>query len=567
MAAPDEVSWRAMKSSILAFTAVVLAACGAESPGPAEIERFAALRDRVVDNHLARNPSHGRYLGFHDAYDAKLADYTRDGISKARAQIASDLAALDAVAAPKLPPDDALDLAILKLQLKYALFEDDEIGKWKKRPGAYDELFSVNDYLDKEYAPLEVRARRLLAHQQAALAQVASIQANLELPLSRPVTQVAIRSFAGYASYLRGEVVERVAAIGDEAFRARFRETNEKLAAEAQKISEWLSTKVLPTAGDNHILGADRFRKLLEAQEGITTPIDELRRMNEENLAANKRAFEELVAKGVRTGRPAAAEYLKVTSQITEEARRFVVDRHIVTLPTDDRAAVREMPPFARWNPASLSMTGPFEAPIVAFYNVTLPDPSLPKDQQAEYVQTLAAIRMIAVHEVWPGHFVQGLKSRRAPTKVQKMFGSYTFSEGWAHYTEQMMMDEGFGAADPANRLGQLQQALVRNCRFYASIAIHVDRRPLDEVEKRFVTDCHTDTPNAREQTVRGTFDPGYFAYTLGKLQILALREAAKHKLGGKFSLAKFHDALLARGAPQVSLIRERVLRDLGVEP
>ncbi len=589
----EEVSCRAMKSSALVLTVLALAACGAEPPaakiepprppptaaaasasasaaivappGPTEIERFAALRDRVVENDLARDPSYGRYLGFHDTYDAKVADYTKDGLAKAHAQIASDLAALDGVEASKLSPDDALDLAILKLRLKYALFESDEVAEWKKRPGAYSELFGVNDYLDKEYAPLDVRAKRLLAHEEAALAQIANIQANLELPLSKPVTQVAIKMFAGYATYLRGEVAKRVAPVGDDAFKAHFKETNEKLAAEAQKISEWLKTKVLPTADDSHVLGADRYRKLLETQEGLTTPVEELRRMNEENLAANKTALVELIAKGVKAKRPTPAEYLKVASALTEEARRFVFDHHIITVPTDDRATVRETPPFARWNPASLDMTGPFETPIVSFFNVTLPDPALSKKEQAEYVSSFAGIRMTAVHEVWPGHFVHGLKSMRAPTKVQKMFGSYTFTEGWAHYTEQMMLDEGFGADNPENRLGQLEQALVRNCRFYASIAIHVDKRPLDEVEKRFVTDCHVDKPNAREQTVRGTFDPGYFAYTLGKLQILLLRDEAKKKLGDKFSLQKFHDALLAHGAPQVGLIRDRVLGDLAL--
>lgn len=591
--AREEVSCRAMKSSALVLSLLAVAACGAEPPapkiepprpppsasvdaaiaaplpppGPTEIERFTALRDRILETALARDPVWGRYLGLHDAYDSKLTDYSKDGFAKAHAQIVSDLAALDGIEASKLAPDDALDLALLKRTFKHELFRGQDLADWRKSPLFYSEIFGVDSYLDKDYAPLETRAKRLLAHEEAALAQVANIRANLELPLSKPVTLVAIKMFTGYATYLRGEVAKRVGAVGDEAFRAHFKETNEKLAVEAQKFVDWLKTKVLPTADDSHILGADRYKKLLEAQEGLTTPIDDLRKMNEENLAANKKAYEELVAKGVKAKRPKPVEYLQVAAQLTEEARKFVADHHVITVPTDDRATVRETPPFARWNPASLSMTGPFESPVVAFFNVTLPDPSLPKKEQEEYVQSSAAIRMIAVHEVWPGHFVHGLKAMRAPTKFQKMQFSYTFTEGWAHYTEQMMLDEGFGADDPQNRLGQLQQALIRNCRFAASIAIHVDKRSLDDVEKRFMTDCYVDKPNAREQTARGTFDPGYFAYTLGKLQILALREEAKKALGEKFSLQKFHDALLAHGAPPVAMIRERVLSDLGAAP
>lgn len=549
-------------------TASVSSSASAPPPAPpTDAERFAALRDRVIASTLVRSPSYGRWLGLHDESDGKVADYSAAGRKKEITDLRDDLAALDAVDATKLSPDDALDLALMKISTRLPLFELLDVENWKKRPSSYAELFSVNDYLDKEYAPLDVRAKRLLSHEEAALAQVGNIRQNLELPLSKAVTGVDVKMYRGFASYLRGEVATRVAAVGDEAFRARFKATNEKLASEATGIADWLEKTALPTADDGHVLGPERYRKLLEAQEGLTTSVEELKRMNEEDLAANRKAFDALAAKGTKTKRPKPSEYLDAARRLTEDARRFVTDHHVVTVPSDDRASVRETPPFARWNPASLDMTGPFESPIVAFFNVTLPDPSLSKKEQEEYVHSLAALRMTAVHEVWPGHFVHGLKARRAPTKFQKIFFSYTFTEGWAHYTEQMMLDEGFGADEPANRMGQLQAALVRNCRFAASIAIHYEKRPLDEVEKRFMHDCKADKPNAREQAIRGTFDPGYFAYTLGKLQIMQLRAVAKQKLADKFSLEKFHDALLAHGSPPVALVRDRVLRDLGVEP
>ena len=188
------------------------------------------------------------------------------------------------------------------------------------------------------------------------------------------------------------------------------------------------------------------------------------------------------------------------------------------------------------------------------------------KERQA-YLGTMGELLGTTVHEVYPGHFVQGRWAERAPTRVQKAFGNYAFVEGWAHYDEQMMIDEGFGKDDPENRLEMLNGALLRNCRFAASVAIHTRGMSLEQVEKRFVDDCHQAVSEAHEQAVRGTFDPGYFAYTLGKLQILALREEAKKTLGARFSLQRFHDALLAHGAPPVALIHDRVLRDLAAAP
>jgi uncharacterized protein (DUF885 family) len=169
-----------------------------------------------------------------------------------------------------------------------------------------------------------------------------------------------------------------------------------------------------------------------------------------------------------------------------------------------------------------------------------------------------------SVHEVFPGHYLQGLWQRNAPSFVQKVSWSYSFGEGWAHYAEQMMIDEGFAADRPEARLGQLSDALLRDCRFVASIGIHVRGMSVDDVKRRFIEDCKQDEASARQQAVRGTFDPGYFAYTLGKLQILALRDEAKQRLGARFDLAQFHDALLSHGAPPVPLMRERVLEALG---
>jgi uncharacterized protein (DUF885 family) len=252
---------------------------------------------------------------------------------------------------------------------------------------------------------------------------------------------------------------------------------------------------------------------------------------------------------------------------MADDARRFIVEHGIVSLPSEEAVTVRETPPYERYNSASIEMSGPFESARSAYYQLTIPDKTWPAQKRADYLGSLGDLLGTTVHEVYPGHFVQGRVAERAPTRVQKAFSSYAFVEGWAHYAEQLMIDEGFGSDDPANRLAMLHGALLRNCRFAASVAMHVKGMTVEQAEDRFVADCHQDRATAHEQAVRGTFDPGYFAYTLGKLEILGLREQARSLLGSRFSLKRFHDALLAHGAPPIALLRERVLRDLGAWP
>jgi Bacterial protein of unknown function (DUF885) len=522
---------------------------------------FEALSERVLGALLDGNPIEARDLGLHE-YDGKVPAFSREGIDARVARLRAaerDLAAVDSSA---LSADRSLDLAELQHWVASRLFWLVDVDGPRTRPQFYEDAFSLSAYLDRDYAPFEERARRLLEQEEAALVEVPHARENLAVPLSKPVAEVAARNFAGFASYLRHDVAKFMAPAGDAAFRARFAKANEALAKVAEGLAAWLKQEA-PRGDQRHVLGAARFAKLLAVQEGITTPLDEFERMNEDDLVANKRAYEALA----RTAKPSPVQEsaLFATARgFVEDARRFVVERSIVSLASQDAVTVRETPEYERWNSASIEMSGPFEKARSAFYQITIPDRTWPAAKRAEYLGTLGDLLGTTVHEVYPGHFVQGRWAERAPTRVQKAFADYAFVEGWAHYGEQMMIDEGFGQGDPANRLAMLHGALLRNCRYAAALAIHARGASLEEVERRFVDDCHQDRPTAHEQAVRGTFDPGYFAYTLGKLQILALREEARAKLGARFSLQRFHDALLAHGAPPVALIHDRVLRDLG---
>jgi uncharacterized protein (DUF885 family) len=522
---------------------------------------FDALRDRILDELLADDPAMARDLGLHE-YDGKVASLSAGAIAARRTRLdraASELAAVDP---GPLTSDERIDRAELQCWVQTSRFWLVDMDAPHRRPQAYEDLFSVSVYIDRDYAPLDLRAASLLAQEQAALQEVGHARENLTAPLSKPLAEVASRNFAGFATYLRGDVQRIMGGQGNAAQRRRFASVNEAVAQAASDLATWLREQA--EHGDqSHVLGRERYLALLRSQEGLTMPLDAFERLNEENLAANRQAYEAL-ADHVRP-KPVDEKTLFVTAaRMMRSAREFIVDRGLVTIPTKDEPIVRETPPYERWNSASIEMSGPFETAHSAYYQLTLPDKAWPRAERQAYLGSLGSLVGTTIHEVYSGHFVQGRWTERASTRVQKAFRSYSFVEGWAHYGEQMMIDEGYGSDDLGNQLAMLQGALLRNCRFAASVGMHTKGLSVEQAEQRFMTECHQDKATAHEQAVRGTFDPGYFAYTLGKLQILALREEAKAKLGARFSLHRFHDALLAHGAPPVALIHDTVLREIG---
>ncbi len=546
---------------------VVLAAAPARMPDAAHdsnrprSEAFARASERVLDELLEYEPSTARELGLHE-YDSKVAPVSREAIASRIDGLRAAEREISAFDPEGLTANEAIDRAELRAWVASSLFWLVDMDGPRKIPSTYEALFAVSPYVDRDYAPLPERARRLVAHEEAALAEVAHVRENLVPPFSRPVAEVAARNFAGFATYLRGDVAKLMANLGDGAERARFARANEALARAAADLAAWFK-KEAARGDQSHVLGPARFAKLLRVQEGLTVSLDEFARMNEEDLARNKQAYEDLAGQ-VKDGPVREAELFSTATRMMQSARDFALQHAIVTFASDDAVTVRETPPYERWNFASIEMSGPFDSARSAFYQLTVPDKAWPEKERSAYLGTQGDLLGTTIHEVYPGHFVQGRWAEHAPTRVQKAFTSYSFVEGWAHYSEWMMIDEGFDKEDPASRLAMLRGALLRNCRFAASIGIHTKGMTVEQAATRFETDCHQDAATAREQAVRGTFDPGYFAYTLGKLQIIALRGEAARALGERFSLLHFHDALLSHGAPPVALISDGVLRQLG---
>jgi uncharacterized protein (DUF885 family) len=556
-------STKARFGAVLA-SALALAALGCGTPPNASSPTApgAATPESIARRLLALTPNRARSLGLHE-YDGRTGDVSAAGIEKRIANLHELEAEIGALGASNDGADGELDRRILRQMIAYDLFDLTVVESWRTNPMFYSELFSVDEYIIREYAPKEQRGSAMLAHLRSSREQVRQVRENLRSPLSEPVVKTSIGVFKGFATYLRGDVQTFLDGLTDAAVRAEAKTLAGAVAAEADAIAAELESVELPKADQSHVLGRKRYEQLLLAQEALSTPIEQLESLAEQDLARNEAAYEALAATVART-RPAATELLGEVRSVVDGARAFMVEHRIVTLPLEPHVQVQETPPFMRWNSAFLNPGGVFDPPdLPAFYYVTLPDPTWAAKEQADYVMTRGQIVSTSVHEVFPGHYLQGLWQRSAPTFVQKVSWSYSFGEGWAHYAEQMMVEQGFASDRPEVRLGQLSDALLRNCRFIASIGIHVRGMSVEAAKQRFIDDCKQDEAGARQQAVRGTFDPGYFAYTLGKLQILELREKAKQRLGARFDLGKFHDALLAHGAPPVPLIHDRVLAAL----
>lgn len=544
---------------VLAVPPAPDAGAGARGSPAASSPAFASLRDRVLAELFADDPTGARDLGLHE-YDGKVAPTSREALDARAARLEEAEASLAAVDPGSLSDDDALDLASLRAQVQTSLFFLVDVDSPRKVPQFYEPLFSVDTYIDRAYEPLEERARRLLAHEEAALAEVGHARENLTPPLSKPVAEVAARNYAGFASYLRGDVARIMGNSGDEAQRARFKKANEGLAAAAVDLAAWLK-KEAARGDQSHVLGPRRYAKLLRVQEGITEPLDAFARMNEEDLAANKKAYEAL-ASHTRPKPVREADYFTTAARMMHDARDFVVSHAIVDLPSDDEAVVRETPPYKRWNAASIEMSGPFDTVRSAFYYLTLPDKSWPEKERQAYLGSAGDLLGTTIHEVYPGHFVQGRWQERAPTRAQRAADDYAFVEGWAHYCEQMMIEGGFGRQDYTIQLGQLAESLIRLARVVVGIRLHAEDISVEQGVRFFRDEAFMEESGARREAERGTFDPTYLVYSVGKQMLLKLRQDYKQQQGKTFSLKSFHDTLLGQGTAPFWLHRQLMLQD-----
>jgi uncharacterized protein (DUF885 family) len=541
---------------------------------------FAALANEILEDTYRRQPTQATYLGVHK-YDDKIEDYSRQGIADTVDAARKLSVRVDAIAPDTLSPDKQLDRELLLRSLESRILQLDVVRPWAKDPDSYSSGITNTAYImvKRNFAPVEERARRLITRERAMIGALAEARKNLENP-PRIYVEIAIEQIDANRDFFQSAVTEAFKGIKDPALAAELKQANGAVVAALGEYKTWLQKDLLPRAKGEFAFGAETYKRKLWADEMIDTGLDELLKIAEANLKQNQNAFAETakqidpkksaaeVLKVVELDHPPAAKLLSVAQGTLDSLAQFITEHRIVTIPQAERAQVQETPPFLRATTfASMDTPGPFETVATeAYYNVTLPDPAWPPAKVEEYMRGwyFPLISNVSVHEVWPGHYLQFLNAKQFPSDARKVFGASTNSEGWAHYAEQMMIDEGLRKEDPKYRLAAIHDALLRNARFIVGIKLHTQDMTLAQAQDFFVTQGMQSRPSAEAETKRGTSDALYGYYTMGKLMILKLRDDYKAKMGPQYTLQGFHDAFIRLGPLPLPLVRKAMLGETG---
>src|SRR2546427_376550 len=574
---------------VLALVALSLSCGGSFATQTTDVE-YEAVAEEYIKGYLAAHPLEGTALGLHD-YDGKITDYSRLALDAEVSRLRRFDDRLNKFDPSTLSPRQSIDLRILQAAVKKDLFEMQEMSVFERNPMVYARAGDVNVYIKRNFAPLEDRVRSLVAIESQIPNILIAARTNLNDVIPKPYVELAIQIAKGSADFLKKDLVAAVGTLKDEQLRVAFHEANRKAANALNDYAAWLEREKLPKASMGFALGEERFRRFLAQTELVELPPHKILRIGLEQLKAEQTAFAEAakkidpnkspieVFKQIQSEHPTPQNLIPDVAKDLDKIRKYVLTRRLVSIPSDVRAKVKETPQYLRATSfASMDTPGPFEKHAnEAYYYVTPTENDWPEKQKEEWLTAFNYYTSdaVSIHEAYPGHYVQFLHLNTSPaSKVEKIFGSYAFIEGWAHYCEKMMLDEGFGSAPssspseedvkraPRYRMAQADEALLRLCRLCVSIKMHTRNMSLDEATKFFQDNCYYEEKPARQEAIRGTFDPGYLNYTLGKLQILKLRDDYKAQEGDDFSLQKFHNELLNHGMPQIRLLREILLKD-----
>jgi uncharacterized protein (DUF885 family) len=551
--------------------AAILAGCAKPDMNP----KWDTFRDGFIEGALAADPSFAVYEGRHD-FDGKLPDFSDAGLAKRIAFLKSSRDSAAKFDSASLSPANKIEREYLIAVAENHLFWLETSDYPHKNPDFYVSYLGAgigpDVYLVKPYAPLPDRMKAYIMWAKAIPTVTAQIQTNLHPPLARSMIDVGRLRYGGFAAYLTNDVPKVFAEIKDTALTAQFKTANAAAAKAFSDLDKWLEAQ-RKTQTENFALGAKNFSEMLRATEMVDTPLDQLEKVGREDMAKNVAALKDACAK-FAPGKTvpqciAKASADKPKHGELEEGRKqldtleaFVRAKDLVSIPGTEKALVRASPPFQMGNGAYIDPAGPYDKGMPSVYYISPPDPKWSKADQDAYIPGVKDLLFTSVHEVWPGHFLQFLHSNRAPSKLGQLFVGYAFAEGWAHYTEQMMWDAGLGDGDPETHIGQLQNALLRNARYLSAIGMHSGTMTTAQSEKLFTDEAFQDVATARQQAARGTYDPPYLNYTLGKLMIMKLREDWTASRGGRTAWKAFHDAFLSYGGPPIPLVRKAMLGD-----
>ena len=560
---------------LLAALLLILPACHVNRDGrdgdrsESRSESWEAHVNGFMEAYFQANPDFAVRSGRHE-FDGKLPDWSPAGIKKTIGWLHEEQDRLAGFKRRGLKESQQFERDYLESVVNADLFWL-ETAEWPQRnPQYYAGAIDPDVYVSRPYAPLEQRLRAYTDYAKAIPAALQQIRNNLRTPLPRSYVAIGRTSFGGLVSFYEKDVPAIFASVKDEQLQQAFAEANAGAIQAMKELNFWFQGQEA-TATDNFALGAEKFSAMLRATESVEVRLDELEGVGKRDLARNQKALGEACAiyapgqtlldcvNKAEANRPAGGAVEMARQQLTE-LKAFINDKKIVTIPGTEEAQVAEAPAYRRWNFAYINIPGPYEKNLPSTYYIAPPDQAWPQAEKDAYLPGKASLLFTSVHEVWPGHFLQFLHANRASSKFAQVFVGYAFAEGWAHYTEEMMWDAGLGNGEPEAHIGQLLNAMLRNVRYISAIGMHTGRMTVAESERLFREEGFQDAGTARQQAARGTFDPAYLNYTMGKLMIRKLRDDWTKTRGGKDSWQEFHNEFLKYGGPPIPLVRKAMM-------
>jgi len=542
---------------------------------PASVEGWDKFVTSQLEAYLAAHPQFAVLQGRHE-YDGQLPDWSRAGIE-------TEIARLHDVRDEAMSfPDDQMS-AQQRYQREYVVSKIDQDLFWMEKAewpfrnpqfyfGWLGDSLDPSIYITLDYAAKQERLRAFTRYLKNVPTAVSHIRENLALPMPKPWLQLGIDSFGGYAAYFRDDVPAIWADVENPELQSEFAEANRDAVTAMQGVTDWLVSN-MPNATDDYALGADLYQQMLWDTERVDIPLDQLEAIGRADMARNiknlKIACEEFapgaslqdcMAK-MSDDKPEDGSVEAARRQLVE-TRQFVVDKQIVSIPSGEEALVAESPPYARSNSAYINTAGPWEQNQPSVYYISPPNPEWSEQVQRDYIAGESDLLFTSVHEVWPGHFLNFLHAKNASFFYGRVFVGYAFAEGWAHYTEEMMIEAGLRKGDPEARIGQISNALLRDARFLSSIGLHTHGWSLEDSKRFFMEEGFQGEGTAIQQAARGTYDPAYLNYTMGKLLIKRLRDDWTATRGGRDAWKEFHDEFLSYGGPPIPLVREQMMEE-----
>ncbi|PTS72503.1 DUF885 domain-containing protein [Sphingomonas sp. HMWF008] len=570
-----------MRSVLLAgIAALALASCASAPPEPkGSMAPLVALpttdwksfRDTFIEDWFKVSPADAVYQGRHD-FDGGLGDWTPGGLKRQGDFLREAIDKAKAFDTAKLTKDEAFERDYLVTVASGKLFWLEDADFPHKNPAWYVNAgLDPNVYIARNYANAPTRMRAMVTFLRKIPDAAAQIKANLKTPMPLSYINYGVAAFNGFADYYTGDAKKAFAEVKSPALQEEF-DKAAKVASQAMHDLAAHLEKQRPTATQDFALGAERFSRMIKQTEGVDVPLATLKAAGEADLARNQKALAEACGQfapgatipacmaKMNANKPVNNDPVAEARKQIPELRAFVLANDVVTIPDNEQALVEESPPYNRQNSAYIDPPGPFEKGIPSVYYISPPDPSWSKAEQEGFIPGKMDLLFTSVHEVMPGHFLQFRHANASPSIFGRLFVGYAFAEGWAHYAEEMMWEAGLHKGDAETHVGQLSNALLRNCRYLSAIGLHSGTMTQDQSRKMFVEQCYQDEGSAKQQSARGTYDPAYLNYTMGKLMIRKLRADWTATHGGRASWKAFHDAFLRYGGPPIPLVRKAML-------